>query len=422
MTDPQPLPHDEKLLMGAEPSLAAPYKNALASFIAADTLFGCAEDIIVVATGWLIFSKTQSTFALGMIGLAGFMPLILFSLLTGIATDRFDRRRVLALSGAGFSIGAFALCWAANLDAVWPIYLIVVFISSAKAFLGPVSKALLPNLVPRGGLTRGVALTNSFGGTARLLAPAIGGLLYMAGPTVPFLAAAAIGTAGVLFCVGIGPRPPGRVDTNTKWSTLLAGFVFIWSSPIVLAAMTLDLVAVLLAGVSALLPYYAQDVFQAGPWALGIMRTAPAVGGILISGMLAYWPLQRRAGPTLLVVVAIYGLATIGFGLSSNFYVALLFLALLGASDSVSMLVRQTLVQAKTPDAMRGRVSAVHTLLAGSSGELGELESGLLSAAIGVVPCVVFGGVAAVIAALAWAVLVPALRHADRFEHAPAAP
>ena len=162
--------NDEIPTMGAEPSRPTPYKNALASFIAADTLFGCAEDIIVVATGWLIFSKTKSTFALGMIGMAGFLPLIAFSLLTGMATDRFDRRRVLALSGAGFSIGAFALCWAATLDAVWPIYLIVVFISSAKAFLGPVSKALLPNLVPQGGLTRGVALTNSFGGTARLLA------------------------------------------------------------------------------------------------------------------------------------------------------------------------------------------------------------------------------------------------------------
>lgn len=422
MTDPQPLPHDEKLLMGAEPAAAVPYKNAFASFIAADTLFGCAEDIIVVATGWLIFSKTKSTFALGMIGLAGFMPLILFSLLTGMATDRFDRRRVLAISGAGFTIGAFALCWAANLDAVWPIYLIVVFISSAKAFLGPVSKALLPNLVPQGGLTRGVALTNSFGGTARLLAPAIGGLLYMAGPTVPFLAAAAIGAAGVLFCIGIGPRPAARLDTTmTKWSTLIAGFVFIWSSPIVLAAMTLDLVAVLLGGVSALMPYYAQEIFNAGPWALGVMRTAPAVGGILTSALLAYWPLQRRAGPTLLAVVAIYGLATIGFGLSTNFYVALLFLAVLGASDSVSMLVRQTLVQAQTPDAMRGRVSAVHTLVAGSSGELGEVESGLLAAAIGVVPCVVVGGVAAIAAAVAWALLVPALRHADRFERAPAA-
>src|SRR5262249_46278201 len=153
---------------------------------------------------------------------------------------------------------------------------------------------------------------------------------------------------------------------NSKWSTLLAGFVFIWSSPIVLAAMALDLVAVLLGGVSALLPYYAQELFEAGPWALGIMRTAPAVGGLLISALLPYWPLQRRAGPTLFAVVMIYGFATIGFGISTNFYVALIFLALLGASDSVSMLVRQTLLQAQTPDAMRGRVSAVHTLIAGS--------------------------------------------------------
>jgi len=238
----------------------------------------------------------------------------------------------------------------------------------------------------------------------------------MIGPTVPFLAAAVIGGIGTLCCIGIGPRPPESVAEAGKWQTLVAGFVFIWSSPIVMAAMGLDLVAVLLGGASALMPYFAQEIFDAGPWALGLMRTAPAVGGLLLSGMLAYWPLQRRAGPTLLIVVAIYGLTTIGFGLSTNLYVALVCLVVIGASDSVSMLVRQTLVQAKTPDPMRGRVSAVHTLVAGSSGELGEVESGLLSAAIGVVPCVVLGGVAAIVAAAAWAVLVPALRRADRFD------
>jgi hypothetical protein len=391
-------------------------KYPFASFVIADTLFGCAEDIVVVATGWFIFSKTRSTFDLGMIGLAGFAPLILFSLLTGLATDRFDRRLVLAVCGTGMTAGAAMLCIAVGFEAVWPIYVIVIFIGSAKAFLGPVSKALVPNLVPPGGLSRGVALTNSFGGTARLLAPALGGLLYMAGAAVPFLVAAIIGGLGVLCCIGIGPRPAEQSSGTATWSTLVAGFVFIWSSPIVLAAMSLDLVAVLLGGASALMPYFAQEIFLAGPWALGTMRTAPAIGGLLTSSLLAYWPLQRRAGPTLLVVVAIYGLATIGFGLSTNLYVALAFLAMLGASDSVSMLVRQTLVQAQTPDAMRGRVSAVHTLVAGSSGELGEFESGVLSAAIGVVPCVVLGGAAAIVAAIAWAVLVPALRRADRFE------
>lgn len=391
-------------------------RHAFASFVAADTLFGCAEDIVVVATGWFIFSKTKSTFDLGMIGLAGFAPLILFSLVTGLATDRFDRRLVLAVCGTGLSAGAAMLCGAVGFEAVWPIYVIVIFIGSAKAFLAPVSKALVPNLVPPGGLTRGVALTNSFGGTARLFAPALGGLLYLAGPAVPFLTAAIIAGLGVLCCVGIGPRPPERSSEVATWSTLVAGFVFIWSSPIVMAAMGLDLVAVLLGGASALMPYFAQEIFLAGPWALGMMRTAPAVGGLMTSSLLAYWPLQRRAGPTLLVVVAIYGAATIGFGLSTNLYVGLAFLAVLGAADSVSMLVRQTLIQAQTPDTMRGRVSAVHTLIAGSSGELGEFESGVLSAAIGVVPCVVLGGAAAIVAAIAWAVLVPALRRADRFE------
>jgi MFS family permease len=381
-------------------------RRAFVSFIAADSLFGSAEDMIVVAVGWFVFSQTQSTFYLGMIGLAGFLPLILLSLFTGLATDRFDR----------LAAGAAMLCVAVSYQAVWPVFLIVIFIGSAKAFLGPVSKALVPNLARAGELNRALALANSFGGTARLLAPAAGGLLYMLGPAVPFLAATALGMAGVLSCLGIGPRPPEGVNGKTTWSTLVAGFVFIRSTPVVMAAMGLDLVAVLLGGATALMPYFAQEIFHAGPWALGIMRTAPAIGGLLTSAALAYWPLRRRAGPTLLIVVALYGLATIGFGLSTNLYAALAFLTVLGASDSVSMLVRQSLIQAQTPDAMRGRVSAVHTLIAGSSGELGEFESGLLSAAIGVVPCVVVGGVAAIVAAVAWAALVPALRRADRYE------
>jgi hypothetical protein len=390
-------------------------KSAFASFIAADTLFGSAEDIVVVAVGWLVYSRTRSTFALGMIGLAGFLPSVVLSLATGWATDRFDRRLVLALCGVGLSAGAAMLCVAAAGAPIWPVYVIVVFMGCAKAFLGPVSKALLPNLVRSGELTRGLALANSFGGTARLLAPAVGGLLYLAGPVVPFLAATVLSVLGVASCVGIGARPPENA-TSHDWSTLVAGFVFIWSAPVVMAAMALDLVAVLLGGATALMPYFAQEIFLAGPWALGMMRTAPAIGGLVTSGLMAYWPLQRRAGPTLLVVVTLYGLATIGFGLSTSFYVALAFLAALGAADSVSMVVRQSLVQAQTPDAMRGRVSAVHTLITGASGELGEFESGLLSAAIGVVPCVVVGGAAAIVAALLWAVLVPALRRADRIE------
>ncbi|HEY4140328.1 MAG TPA: MFS transporter [Pseudolabrys sp.] len=393
------------------------HRRAFASFVAADTLFGCAEDIIVVAVGWLVFSKTRSTFDLGMVGLAGFLPSILLSLVTGLATDRFDRRLVLALCGAGVTAGAALLSLVAGLDAIWPVYAIVFFIGIAKAFLGPVSKALVPNLVRPGELTRGLALANSFGGTARLFAPALSGLLYLAGPIVPFIAAAIVGGCGVACCVSIGPRPPETATSETDWSTLVAGFVYIGSTPVVMAAMGLDLVAVLLGGATALMPYYAQEIFLAGPWSLGMMRTAPAIGGLLISWALTHWPLQRRAGPTLLAVVALYGAATIGFGLSTNLYPALGFLAILGASDSVSMLVRQSLVQAQTPDAMRGRVSAVHTLIAGASGELGEFESGLLSTAIGVVPCVVAGGIAAIVAAIGFAIFVPELRRTDRVEH-----
>src|SRR5215831_5509386 len=204
---------------------AARSRRAFASFLVADALFGSAEDMIVVAVGWLVFSRTRSTFDLGMIGLAGFLPLMLLSLVTGFATDRFDRRLVLAVCGAGLCAGAVMLCVAAAGSAIWPVYVIVVLIGSAKAFLGPVSKALVPNLVAAGELTRGLALTNSFGGTARLLAPALGGLLYAAGPLVPFGAAAVLSALGVLSCIGIGARPPETAAATANWSTLVAGFV-----------------------------------------------------------------------------------------------------------------------------------------------------------------------------------------------------
>jgi MFS family permease len=398
-----------------------PRLSAFASYIAANLLLTSAQEIVVVAVGWLVYDITGSAFDLGLIGLSGFLPSILLSLVTGTVADRFDRRAILVVCASGLALGVVALGLLAARRTVWPIYLVVVLLGIGKAFLQPVMKAVLPSLVEAARLTRALALTNSVFQFARLFAPSLGGLLFAAGAPAPFAVAAVLFAGSALLLVGIGPRPPRGSLNRPNWESVVAGYRFIWRKPIVLGAMSLDLVAVLLGGATALLPVYVHQVFRAGPWALGLLRTAPAIGALATGAVLTYQPLRRRVGRTLLVTVAIYGVATVGFGLSTTLPVALGFLVLLGASDTVSMIIRQSLVQLQTPDAMRGRVSAVHSVVTGASNELGEFESGMLAAAVGAVPAVVIGGLGAIAAALLWGVLFPALRDADRLEDAPAA-
>ncbi|WP_431281081.1 MFS transporter [Humitalea sp. 24SJ18S-53] len=390
--------------------------NTFRHYVAANTLMIAGQEVIVVAVGWMVYARTGSAFALGMIGLAGFLPVLSLSLVTGLVADRSDRRGIMVGCGAALTAGAVALCVIAQASAVWPIFLAVVLIASAKAFRNPAAKALLPSLVPPGGLSRALAMTTSASQVARLSAPVAGGLLYAVDPLLPFVTAALLFCAATGFSIAIGARPAAARQPRASLANLVEGYRFIWSQPVLLGALSLDLVAVLLGGATALLPIFVDEVFRAGPWALGLLRAAPAVGALGMATVLSWRPLGARVGRSLFVSVGVFGVAMTGFGLASNLWLALGLLMVAGAADTVSQIIRNALMQLRTPDHMRGRVSAAQSVMVGASNELGEFESGLMAAAFGAVPAVVIGGVGAVAAAFAWARMFPALRDADRLE------
>jgi MFS family permease len=392
-----------------------PFRN----FVMLELLASFAEEALAVAIGWFVYQQTRSAFALGLIGLAGFLPAILLSLVTGLVADRYDRRLILLVCNLALAAGALVLSVITIRPSVPLIYAVVLAMGVAKGFLGPASKAILPSLLEEGDFTRALAITSSIGEGAKLVAPAIGGVLYVIGTAVPFAVASAAFAAAAFLAIGIGARRPEVTEDRPDLAVLAGGYRFILKRPVVLGAMSLDLVAVLLGGVTALLPIYVDQVFHAGAWALGVLRAAPAAGALIAAGVLAVLPMRRFIGPKLLWSVAVYGLATIGFGLSTKLGVAFGFLGLLGASDTVSQVIRQTLVQTNTPDDMRGRVSAVHEVVTGASNELGEFESGMLAALVGAIPAILLGGAAALAAALAWNWLFPAIRKADRIEAEP---
>ena len=368
-----------------------------------------------VAVGWLVYDLTRSAFALGLVGLAAFVPALSLVLVTGHVADVVDRRLVMlaahgvtALAAAGLL--AFTLAGGAE---AWPVFGLVALAGTARAFGLPAQQALLPLLVPREDFGNAIAWNSSVSQTATISGPAIGGVLYLLGPAVVFATVAASFAAAALAAL-IVPRPPDRSREKTSWTTLSAGLSFIRARKVVLGAVALDLVAVFLGGATALLPVFAQDVLHIGPWGLGLLRSAPAVGALAMAFTLAHRPVTRRAGRRMLEGVAVFGLATAGFGLSTNLWVSLACLTVAGAADMVNVYVRQTLVQTETPDAMRGRVAAVNSIFIGASNELGEFESGTLAALLGAVPAVVAGGLATAAVAALWGRLFPELRDRDR--------
>ncbi|MFC7397040.1 MFS transporter [Chelatococcus sp. GCM10030263] len=375
-----------------------------------------AQQITDVAVGWLVYDLTGSALALGLVGLAAFLPVISLVLVTGHAADRVDRRLImLACYGLNaviaFGLAAFAFM---KPPVIWPIYALVVLMGVSRAFYQPASQAFLPNLVPRELFGRAIAWGSSIFQVAVITGPAIGGLLYVAGSEVALAGAGLLFACAAICMAAVRLRaekvPPPKVD----WATLIAGLTFIRAKPVILGAVTLDLFGVLLGGATALLPIYAATILSIGPVGLGLLRSAPAVGAAAMALLLAYRPLARRAGYRMFTAVMIFGLATIVFGLSTNFFLSLGALTVLGAADMISVFVRQTLVQADTPDAMRGRVAAVNTVFIGASNQLGEFESGTLAAFIGVVPAVVVGGAGTILIALLWTRVFPALLHRDR--------
>ncbi len=377
-----------------------------------------------VAIGWQIYSITGRPLDLAWVGLAQFFPAVCLSLVTGHVADRFERRVILLFCHAAMAALSTSLLLLARsgVTHVGPIYAVLVGIGVARAFLGPANQSILPTLVPVEHFGNAVAWGSSFWQTAMVLGPTLGGVLYAAlgGPTAVYgiAGASALAALGLVACMRAAkPRP---AQSPATLASLLAGVRYVWRNQIVFGAISLDLFAVLLGGATALLPVYARDILHLGPWALGALRSAPAAGAALTAVMLATRPIENRAGLKMFGGVAVFGVATIAFGLSRSFTTSLVALVFVGAADMVSVFVRSALVQLATPDAMRGRVSAVNMVFVGASNELGEFESGLTAQWLGTVPAVLVGGIGTLVVVAVWAWRFPALRRVNRLSDAEA--
>jgi MFS family permease len=380
-------------------------------FVASRVLSSLGFQSVAIALGWLIYDKTHSAYDLGLLGLCQFLPMVVLTFLVGHVADRFDRRRIglvcqlaEAVTVAGLGLGQ-AMGWLG----VPMIFSAVAVLGAAQAFERPTMAALLPAIVPAGLLQSAIATSTSFMQTAAIVGPSLGGLLYGLGAVVPFAVAAVLFTLASLSVISIArlERTVRREPVSLK--SVFAGVAFIWSRPVMLGTISLDLFAVLLGGATALLPIYARDILHAGPWGLGLLRAAPAVGAVAMSVFLARHPLRRHVGMTMLAAVAVFGVATLAFAVSTNIALSVAALVVLGASDNVSVVVRSSLVQLLTPDAMRGRVNAVNSLFIGTSNQLGEFESGIVAGLIGAVPACIVGGIGTLVIVALWTKLFPAL-------------
>ncbi|MDB5539006.1 MAG: putative transrane protein [Devosia sp.] len=385
-------------------------------FLSSRALSSVAFQGSAVAIGWLIYDRTRNPFDLGLVGLFQFLPMLILTFVAGQMADQFDRRRIGLVCQVveAAVMGFIALgVWQGWLP-TWGIFVAVAVLGAAQAFERPTMAALLPGIVPAAQLQSAVATSTSVMQTALIIGPAIGGVLYGLGPVAPFL------VSGLLFLVAsynvLAIERPATLPARTPitFESVFAGVAFIKSKPVMLGTISLDLFAVLLGGATALLPVYARDILNAGPWGLGFLRMAPAVGAVAMSLVLARYPLQHRVGMKMLWAVGIFGAATIVFAYSTNIALSVLMLVILGASDTVSVVVRSSLVQLLTPDHMRGRVNAVNSLFIGTSNQLGEFESGIVAGLIGPVAAVAFGGIGTIAIVLIWARLFPALRRVDK--------
>jgi len=397
----------------AEPSRRAFSYNGYRFFWLATMLTSFAVQIVAVSVSWQIYDITGQPFLLGLVGLSLFLPALLLVLVTGLVADRFNRRMIMACCLAVELVCAiFMLVFTAQPDhPVWPIFVVLVVLGTGRAFMGPASGSLAPNLVPPEALANAITLNATAWQFSAILGPMAGGLLYGFGPSVAF------GTAGLFALVGLGcvvliPKPAKRESHQaTSMETLLAGIRYILKEKVVLGAISLDLFAVLLGGAVALLPVYAKDILHAGPTALGLLRAAPGAGGILMAIFLSRFPLRDNAGRILFVFVGLFGLFTAIFGLSTTVWVSVPALALAGACDMVSVSIRETIMQLWTPDAVRGRVNAVNSVFIGASNEVGEFRAGLVAAWLGAVPAVLIGGVATIAVSVIWSRAFPGLRN-----------
>lgn len=372
-----------------------------------------------VAVGWQIYELTNSAFALGMIGFVQFIPTLSLVLFAGHAADRLDRRRVSSTCQTIQGVAACAIVAVILLHAIDPVWLFAITFAMgiARSFESPSVTSLLPNLVPREELQSAVSKSTSAIKVAQMAGPALGGFLYAVSPVAVYVVVAVLLFSAAVLMQFTRPREQTIERTPVTLTSLLAGVQYVVSDRIILGAVSLDLFAVIMGGATALLPIYARDILMTGPWGLGLLRAAPAVGAILMTMVLARMPLRHRVGPAMFASVGAFGVATVAFAVSHAFVVSLLMLAASGLFDTVSVVIRQTLVQIETPDAVRGRVTAVNTMFANSSGQLGQVESGLVAGWLGAVPSAIIGGLGTIVVALAWMGLFPEIMRIDSLEN-----
>jgi MFS family permease len=387
-------------------------------FVSARFISTLAIQVQSVAIGWQIYDMERTPLALGLVGLCQFLPMFLLTLPAGDITDRFNQRRVYSLAA-----GLQAICSALFLilsifqpHTSWMYFVVLVLFGAARGFAGPSGSSLLPFLVLPERISKSMAFSSSFFTAATISGPALGGFLYALGP-VPVYSLCITGFVGAGLIVSrLGGRRFVPEQTQaTRYERVAEGVKFVRSRPVVLGAISLDLFAVLLGGATALLPVYARDILHVGPLGLGFLRSAPAAGAFSMAFLLTHRPIRNQVGAKMFAAVAIFGVATIVFGLSTWFPLSLLALFVLGASDMVSVNIRSSLIQLSTPDTMRGRVSSVSMLFIGASNELGEFESGTTAALMGTVPAVVVGGVGTLLVVAWWMKLFPPLRRVNKF-------
>src|SRR3954471_19530859 len=385
-----------------------------------------------VAVAWQVYSITHRALDLGYTGLALFLPGLLFLLPAGHVADRFDRRQIILLCYSLQILGTATLLALTRmgLHSVLPIYAVLLLVGTGRAFSGPASSALIPHLVPEKHFVNAVTWGGAIFQFANTMGPALGGLLFTL-PLVRWVPDTRLEGAGIVYVFTLGTLGwflvlvaslrvrPGRMEHRaTSLKVVLAGFRYVLNMPMLLGSFSLDLFVVLLGGAVALMPIFAQEILHTGPRGLGMLRAAPAVGALVTSVLMARFPLQRKAGVRLFVCVAIFGAATVVFGLSRSLWLSLVALAITGAADMISVIIRGSLLQLATPPEMRGRVSAVNSLFVGASNELGEFESGLTAHWWGAVRATIFGGVGSLIVSGLWSVLFPDLRRADELTSA----
>jgi MFS family permease len=389
-------------------------------FETARFLIVAAVEMQAVAVGWQVYEITKKPLDLGLVGLAQFLPGILLFPISGHASDRFNRRKVLSTCYTGYAV-CFALLLALaqhGLRSVTPIYAVLILLGAVRSFNSTAHRSILPQLVPEEHFPNAVAWNATIFQMATILGPSFGGILYALthGPSAVYAIALLTAVGATITTFRIRPEVKARPREPMTLKTVFAGLHYIWTRKLILGAISLDLFAVLLGGATALLPVYAREILRAGPWGLGLMRTAPGVGAAVTAMLLAHRPLRGKSGPTLLWAVAGFGIFTIIFGVSRSLTLSLIALVLLGACDMVSVIIRATLTQLATPDAMRGRVNAVDMIFIGASNEFGEFESGVTAQWFGTVPAVVLGGIGTLVVIGLWSWLFPELQKAGELD------